>query len=189
MYDYESIQKWLLGTIWGVLLLGVIGSIIGAILIFLLKRLWQRLSESKEKIIIRILFPLALHYERGEKIRSALMGKEGEKYISYLIVSAAFLIFSSVFFVAMAGAAISTYVVHELSKPQLLAGFVGGSLYLLSEVTKRVFYIWGLVSWDIHGLAEKIKKDQPKKFSAWWELRNSRPEKTQENNSATSQSD
>ncbi|MFC4859697.1 hypothetical protein ACS8MQ_00940 [Pseudomonas sp. MAHUQ-62] len=184
MYDYESIQKWLLGTIWGVLLLGVIGSIIGSILIFLLKRIWHKLSESKEKIIIRALFPFALNYEQGEKLRISLMGKESEKYISYVIVSAAFLVFSSVFFVAMVGAAITTYVVHELARPQLLAAFFGGSLYLAYEIFKRIFYISGLVSRDVHGLVEKIKKDQTKKFSAWWELRTSNPAKADNNNSS-----
>jgi hypothetical protein len=166
--NYQFVQDWLLKTVWGVLVLGAIGSIIGAIVIFVLKKITKKVVESKDGIIMRLIYPMGREIEIGEKIRNALgpTGRDGQFLIYHTYQSLGFIfdIFALILSVTLTA---HVAIAYGLERPILLSVIIALNLILFRAFLKSGIRLCSHVSEAIELAADEIEKSQPKKFSDW----------------------
>lgn len=170
--SFEAIQQWFMGTIYGVLLLGTMGSVIGTGLIFLAKKVARKILAKRNDIILRLIFPLGLMVERGEALRNSVGSTTRDgRYLGYVIVVCCYSVFGIVASFCFLSLSAYIFINYYLDRPGLLSFFVALTLISIYGLLKDVVYLRCLVCDIVHGEYDRIKKEQPKNYSEWVKLR------------------
>lgn len=173
--NFEAMQHWFLGTIYGVLILGATGSILGTVLIFLIKKLARNIFLKRNDILIRIMLPLGLMIERGRAIRDAegVASKDG-KYLVFVMVMCCYTIFGVVAAFCFFSITVYIFIHYYLDRPVLLSFFLALSLIFLYGLLKDFLYLRSLACNDLFDEHQRIKKEMPKNYAEWVEVRKQR---------------
>ncbi|AQT60811.1 hypothetical protein [Cellvibrio sp. PSBB023] len=169
--EYIAIlEKFFLQNLFGVLLLGALGSILGVGILSVGRRLIRFLSEHKEYFYLRILYKfIFVPYEIGSNFTKLISPSNDAKYIIYYIAQLIEVLI--LFFISLSLFIVGSFIIllHGIEKPYLLS-FIASIFFL-------TFFGWfnllvrcvGFLSREHHDLMKKIKSEQPKSFKEYLE--------------------
>lgn len=157
-------------SLFGVLLLGALGSILGAAIISIVRRVIRFLSKHKEYFYLKIVYRfIYIPYESGSRFTKLVSPSNDAKYILYYITQLAEVII--LFFVSLSFFILVSFIIllYGIERPYLLSFIV--SIFLLT------FFGWfnsfvrclGFISVEHHELMKKVKLEQPKTFKEYLE--------------------
>ena len=164
----EELQKTLLSTVWGVILLGALGSILGGFLILLMKKVVSRLVVKLKKDFpkTRLFYPFYRAATLGKSLKD-LKSKE-QKDSDFVL----FAIRQSVMFVADTILLFFTFsltaivaIFFGLDRPLLLTFLVSLSILSIYSWLKSGIFSLTLISGDTYHSHKKLEGAIPKKYS------------------------
>jgi predicted PurR-regulated permease PerM len=164
IFDIEAMQDWLLKSILGVIVLGAIGSIIGAIIYRLIKTIVIRIGKIKDRVFMWIMQPIFKGAEKAEKFRELFGHKSTEtKYIAYMIYEASIFIGNVIILFISLAITIIILLFFSLDKPIALSAFIAINIFMIIETLKQGLYLLNLLSNDTINTIIAFEKGKPKK--------------------------
>ncbi|MGR2701785.1 hypothetical protein [Vibrio campbellii] len=125
-----ELEKFFLNTIWGVILLGALGSLLGVLLLKLLKLLSDFMPEAKVRLTHSVMNAVGYEIELSDKIENTLLSQD--KHTKFLIYNSDLLQKLNHRFIALCLSLISSgyvYLEYSLTKPELLFTLFGFMFY------------------------------------------------------------
>jgi hypothetical protein len=170
--DFQFLQAWLIETVWGILLLGAAGSVVGAVIIYLTKRLATKIIESKDVAMMRMLYPLGREVEIGEKIRGVLgpVNRDAQ-FLVYHTLQSLGCIFDTFALLLSLTLTAHLAIAYGIDRPVLLSVMIALNFIFFWGFLKSGLRLSSHVTQIVESTAKKIDDDQPKKFSAWYKAR------------------
>lgn len=164
----EEFKAWLLQSIPGVILLGAIGSIIATMLIYIGQSALKSLINSKERIVMRLIYGYVKSIEVGETFRDVHVPHSPEtRYLASVVYETGmFLSVAAILFLSIS-TTIMVYLIFALERPLVLSSLVGLVLFFANKALKHGLYITSLLSQESIDTKEAIEKAQPKTFAEW----------------------
>jgi hypothetical protein len=164
--DFAALKGWLLGTVWGVIILGAIGSVIGSILWVLIRRLSRRLVGSWYRLLFALAYTrFGRHIEIGEKLRAQYAEEsKAQRYMVHVVVTAANTLFESMLATAAVLGTIAIAVVYGIHRPLLLVVAISITVPLVLQCIRSGVYLICFVDQSIQDMEERIESSQPKRY-------------------------
>lgn len=170
--DLIDLKAWLLGTIWGVIVLGAMGSILGVFLLYVIKVCWGGMAERRLLLLQKIFFPIRRDIYQAETLVNIMGPRTPDgKYVGYLIVETFYALLEAIAFFMSLGFSLYVYIAFSLERPVLLSFFVGLSLFISYDFLRTIVSLSALISEDIFTLAEKLGEESPKNIHEWRRLK------------------
>lgn len=164
----EELKAWLLQSVPGVILLGAIGSIIATILIYVVRLTLKSLINSKERIVMRLLYSYAKTIEVGERFRDVHAPQSAEtRYLASVVYETGMFLGVATMLLLSISTTLMTYLTFALERPLALSSFVGMTLFFANKTLKHGLYITSLLSPETLDRKDAIEKAQPKTFAEW----------------------
>lgn len=171
VFDLQIVSDWLLKSVWGVLTIGALGSIVGAGVLYVVKRLAQRFVASREEWTMTLLWFAGREFLVGREVRDAIGPKaEDGKFLAYLLVQIFAGVADVVFFTLWVGLAAFVAIAYGLDRPILLASLIALALLFARMIIKFAMRMHGLLDAINLFVIEKLSEVPPRSFSKWREL-------------------
>lgn len=165
----EELKIVLLSTIWGVILLGALGSILGGFLIFLMKKIISilivKLKNSFPKS--RLLYPLHRAITLGRSIKSIKSNEQNESDFVLFAIRQSIMFLADtmlLFFVFLLTSIVAIF--FGLERPILLIFLVSLSILVIYNWLQSGCFSLALISGDTYHAHKKLDKSIPKKYSS-----------------------
>ncbi len=144
MFDLQALQDWLTKSVGGILVLGAAGSILGAILISIVKSLTNRLLNSKDKVMLWFLNQYNKEILIGEAVEKTFgaSGKDGQ-FIVYHIARSIDAFGDFIAFMLSLTLVGHVAIAYGIARPFLLSGLIAVSLLLFHYTLKSMLRISG----------------------------------------------
>lgn len=170
--EWEVIEGWLLGSIPGVIAVGIFGSVLGSILLSCVKAWWKAGIDRRLEFAQKALFPLRVMIHNSWRLRDEAGPRTPDgKYVVYVMVQCVFAMAGVMALFMSLGFCIYIYLEYGLERPQVLSSFVGSTLFFFYLVVKDFMLLWLFVSDDISELDDRIEEEAPKSLQAWREMK------------------
>lgn len=168
MFEIVALKKWFMESLTGVITLGALGSILGTVLVSLLRRMWKRLYESRKKLLFKVAYPLGKQIEIGRVVNKnhSPKGDEGQFLVYHIGASASsakdFMIFLC--FVTLAA---HVAIAYGIERPILLSSLIALTLISAFGALKSSLRVHSHISSELSGSIRSIKKEFPKSSGEW----------------------
>lgn len=164
----QSFNDFFTKTVWGVLFIGIAGSILGALLIAAIKYAFRYLRKNAFTHFLQAIYPIAREGLAANLLAEQLVANSNFlKLYGYLAYSAAnFASISSALFVSVA-VTVFTIINFGLERPLIQSACIAVTLY--------TFYIWlksgvvlsYLIMGNFDDEIKKMKLQVPKSYNDW----------------------
>jgi uncharacterized membrane protein YedE/YeeE len=167
--DSVALEAWLTKSVAGIFLLGVIGSIVATIVIYLCKRIFVKAAESKEYLALRLMYPYGREVMIGEEVRDKLGPQTHDAqflvYHTFLILAC---VADVVLFACSATLTAHVVIAYGITRPYLLGSMFALNIIFFSAMTKSGVRVSSHQFAPLEAAVKKIEEAQPKRFSTWW---------------------
>ena len=165
----SSLEAFFLKSVWGVLVLGACGSILGGIIIFLLKKLYIYASSKRELFFMSFMYK----YYREHEISEKFVDEHGPSIDAKIVVYAVGRWVEAVLYFLILGLIVLlTSIVgifYGLERRYLLSCLIAMTLISLHYFIKVAASSVGCMDYEMHSSYEEIRSQQPKSFNIWVE--------------------
>ena len=170
MVDIAILKNWLLQNIPGVIVLGALGSIAGAIVIYAVR--WS-IKPIRERVVGFFYRAFVYRYYRpikiAETIRATYLTHKPPETDGYLLfVLSGFLeaILALLLAISAIVFTIGMAVIYRLERPILLAISISISIILTSNCLKELIFVMTLMETAFRDLEKQTAKNVPKKLQS-----------------------
>ncbi|WP_028862416.1 hypothetical protein [Psychromonas aquimarina] len=166
-FTLEQFTEFLLTTILGVILLGAVGSILGGLLVFLVKKIFVLSVERIRKYspANRMLFPLKRSYFTAIQLRTEYVTEAYEfEYPLYVVKKLIIFALDAVIFICFALLTAIVSIIYGLDRPILLSYLISFMLFFFWKMLKTAVHSSALVGENVRISAHKIDGKTPKKY-------------------------
>ncbi|EIZ1900378.1 hypothetical protein MOS04_004634 [Vibrio parahaemolyticus] len=164
--DIEVIKHWLMNSIWGVITLGSLGSLLGALILFLLKKIFSKVNSSKDRFLGALLYPIMRQNFWGEAMREHIAPDSKDvRYLVYYMERIAYCIMDFITFLVCVSFLGHVLIAYGLERPLLLSFLIAVNILTFIAALKSMMYSDGHQDQDIQKKREVIEKALPRKFS------------------------
>jgi hypothetical protein len=168
MESLVEIEKFLLETIWGILIIGAVGSILGGIIIYMVKKLAAYFNIHKESIFLSFLYRYYSPLIIGEKLATQASPSKDSLYICWVSSELAWWITFTLTLLFNLLLISIILLFFGTERPFALGFSISLALLLLHYFIKQSSYIYGLASQEAQFDAFKAAKlKHPKNFKEW----------------------
>ncbi len=167
MEQLPGIQRFLLETMGGILILGASGSILGALIIYLIKKL---VSFARSHSDIFFFVPFYKYFRQAriaEKLSEHQKPSKDTEYLIYCIGEwLKYVLFSFMLILAIGMTAI-ILLFFGTERPYTLSASISTILLLLHRWLKKGFFVNFLFGRHFKKKVQAIESEQPKTFKKW----------------------
>jgi hypothetical protein len=169
MESLMLVEKFLLETVWGILILGACGSIIGGSIIYLLKGLYRKISSNRELYLKRFLYKYYIESVISEKLMETIKPSKDIKYAFFAnwelaeLIIEVIALFLVLFFIAIVA------MLYGVERPYVLSMSISLAFIFAHNCLKNAFSSFGFLDSEIFQLQKSIGRTQPKNYDEWEE--------------------
>lgn len=169
--EIEVIKNWLMNSIWGVITLGSLGSLLGALILFLLKKIFSKVNSSKDRFWGALLYPIMRQNFWGEAMRKHIAPDSKDvRYLVYYMEHVAYFILDCITFFVCVSFLGHVLIAYGLERPLLLSFLIAINILTFITAIKSMMYSDGHQDEEIQNKREIIEKAIPRKFSDYQSL-------------------
>jgi ABC-type multidrug transport system fused ATPase/permease subunit len=153
-------EKFFTQSVWGILILGAVGSIVGAFIIYLVKKIFNHINSNKQKYLASFLYKYFIHVNISEKLSCKLHPSQDAKYIAWCISEFSYFICS---FLSLGLLLFFTAIVvlfFGIDRPILLSVLISIIILLVHFYFKSLVSTIGLIDDNIWSAYKEIKNSQ-----------------------------
>ena len=161
------IKKFLLETIWGILILGASGSILGGIIIYIVKKVTVFVNSHKENIFYTVTHRYYRQIEIGKKFIKHQNPSKDSGYIVYCIGEWFYLSVLSFALISVLIMGALILLFFGLERPYLLSSSVSLALLLLNSFIKQGMFCTSMYDEEVDKVYEDIESKQPNGYKEW----------------------
>ncbi len=165
-FDIASIRAWLLGTVFGVILLGAVGSVFGSIVWILLRSATRKVMSRWNHFLLNVAYRrFRRHIEIAEKVR-ARYGAEAksQRYVLFVLTEVAGMIFETIVAVAAVLGTSAIAVAYGIDRPILLVVAISISFPLALQCLRTAVFVTSLIDESVDLTRDEIESSQPKRY-------------------------
>ncbi|NIY86118.1 hypothetical protein [Vibrio campbellii] len=169
--EIEVIKQWLMDSIWGIITLGALGSLFGALILFLLKKTFAKVNSSKDRFLRVLAYPIMRQNFWGEAMRKHIApNSEDVRYLVYYVERIAYCIMDFVTFLVCVSFLGHVLIAYGLERPLLLSFLIAINILTLVSTLKSLMFSDGHQDEDIQNKREIIEKALPRKYADYESL-------------------
>jgi len=157
-------EKFFTQTVWGILILGAAGSIVGAFIIYLVKILFTHINTNKEKYWNSFLYKYFIHVNISSKLSFKLQPSQDAKYIVWCISEFSDFICSALYLGLILCFTAIVVLFFGIDRPILLSVLISIIILLAHLCLKNIVSTIGLIDRNIWSAYEEIKNSQPTSY-------------------------
>ncbi|MFB1095389.1 hypothetical protein ACEWH9_14630 [Vibrio diabolicus] len=170
--EFLEIKKWLMETLLGVITLGAFGSILGSILIYVLRRTGKYLYNSRKKILLKLFYPIGRQIEIGRSVNNQYApNTEDGQFLVYHVDATASSVIDANIFLCFITLTAHVSIAHGIERPILLSALIALTLISAFGALKSSLRVSSHTSKELSGNIRQIKKTFPKSADEWLESR------------------
>ena len=166
--SFKDLQTTLLSTVWGVILLGAIGSILGGFIIMLTKKLTINLINSLKNNFpkTRLFYPIYRAAILAQSIKKLKCHEQKESdFVLFAIRQSVMFIAETLLFFFVAFLTLIVIIFFGLERPILLTTLFSLSILTFFNWLKSGVYSLCLISGETYSAQKELDKSIPKKYS------------------------
>ncbi|MGJ4747853.1 hypothetical protein ACQV5M_15965 [Leptospira sp. SA-E8] len=167
MQDFKSFEEFLLRSVWGVITLGAIGSIAGAVIIFVIGRIANYFKLNTVELFNAFFYRYLKSNESASNLSINQQPSEDAKYIIYAITELADLLMSTVCLTVILSTLIIISVLTGLDHPYVLACLIAGMILLINAWLHSLASLAGFIDDKIYENHKTIIKNLPATYQSW----------------------
>lgn len=175
--DWLFLESWLLTTMPGIFTLSVLGSVVGSLVVYLVKVWWGKGAEKRLVVLQKAIFPLRIAIYEVEEFQEAYGPRTVDgKYVVYVVVHGLYAMAEFIAFCVSLAICVLVYVEDDLNRPFILSFFGASSLFFAWAAFKSFLAMYALISEDARMVMDKIEEESPKSLHEWKEMRRKQEE-------------
>lgn len=168
MVNITGLSQWLTTTVPGILILGAFGSILGGIIIYVVRLIFQRAPRLWKFVQQTVLYPYVREIEIGERLAEAAPELDDSQDLQLFMFWG---FCEVVIFSGWVGLAVTftsgVAVLYGLSRPMLLAFSISVTLLLCGGLIRTGLRYVGAFDTRAGGVEEELERTLPKTYRHW----------------------
>ena len=164
MEQFASSEKFFTQSVWGILILGAVGSIVGAFIIYLVKKIFAHINSNKQKYLNSFLYKYFIHFNISDKLSRKLNPSQDAKYIAWCISEFSDFICSSLSLGLILCFTAIVVLFFGIDRPILLSVLISIIILLANLCLKNLVSTIGLIDRNIWTAHKEIKNSQPTNY-------------------------